>query len=214
MVFQELHTCRYAVALHESEDNGVSAAVFRPGSELGMDLVCVTTWTQSGTPVLIQPQDGHKSEIKTDITGRTSKLGNRIQGAVFSPSGREIAMVNDKGHLYQISNLDSTPIDIRRVATSKELIAKSDAFSMAFMRLPDEEYMVLAWVDPAKALGWIKKIPNRQGDASMPPTSAAVYIANPIKSKAEPAELESMQPPVELPTTRQAGNDDPGDWGG
>jgi hypothetical protein len=69
-------------------------------------------------------------------------------------------MVNDKGYLYQISNLDSTPIDIRRVATSKELIAKSDSFAMAFMKLPDEEHVVLAWADPIKATAWIKKIPK------------------------------------------------------
>ncbi|KAH8890597.1 hypothetical protein GQ53DRAFT_866911 [Thozetella sp. PMI_491] len=157
---QELLSCRYPVPLHESEDNGVSSAVFRSGMNLGADLVCVTTWTQSGTPVLIQPQAGHKSEIRTDTTGRHSKLGNRIQCAAFSSSGRELAMVNDKGHLYGITNLDSTAINIRRIANSKELIAKSDSFAMSFMKIADEDNVVIAWVDPAKATGWIKKIGN------------------------------------------------------
>jgi hypothetical protein len=119
----------------------------------------MTTWTQSGTPLLVQPQIGHQSLIRNDANGRPGKLGNRIQCAAFSPTGRDIAMVNDKGHLYQISGLNSNPMDIRRIATSKELTAKSDSFSMAFMSLPDEEAIVLAWVDMSKGAGFVKKIP-------------------------------------------------------
>lgn len=68
-------------------------------------------------------------------------------------------MVNDKGHLYQISGLNSSPMDIKRIATSKELTAKTESFGMAFMTLPDEEAIVLAWVDASKAIGFVKKIP-------------------------------------------------------
>ncbi|KAK4156395.1 hypothetical protein C8A00DRAFT_12647 [Chaetomidium leptoderma] len=157
--FQELTTCRYPVALHESEDNGVSSAIFRPGLDGEENLVCITTWTQSGTPVLIQPRDGHRSEIRTDAPSRHGKLGNRIQCAAFSPSGRELAMVNDKGHVFQVSNLNSSPMDVRRIAACKELTAKSDSFDMSFMNLSDEECVVLAWADSSKATGWIKKIP-------------------------------------------------------
>lgn len=157
--FHELTACRYPVPLHESEDNGVSSAIFRPGLDGEENLVCITTWTQSGTPVLMQPQDGHRSEIRTDVTGRHSKLGSRIQCAAFSPSGRELVMVNDKGHVFQVSNLNSSPMDVRRIASSKELTAKTDSFAMSFMNLSDEEHVVLAWADSSRATGWIKKIP-------------------------------------------------------
>ncbi|KAL2194604.1 hypothetical protein P885DRAFT_80293 [Corynascus similis CBS 632.67] len=155
--FQELTTCRYPVPLHESEDNGVSSASFCQGVNGEESLVCVTTWTQSGTPVLIQPRDGYRSEIRTDVTGRHSRLGNRIQCAAFSPLGTELVMVNDKGHVFQVSNLNSSPMDIRRIASSKELPAKSDSFAMAFMNLSDEEHVVLAWTDSTRATGWVKK---------------------------------------------------------
>lgn len=160
LTFQEVPSCRYPVPLHESEDNGVSSAIFRAGSNGEDNLVCITTWTQSGPPVLIQPEDGHKSEIRTDPAGRQNKLGNRIQCAEFSPSGREIAMVNDKGYLYHISSLNSNVMDVKKVATSRELTARSDSYAMAFMILSDEENIVLAWADTAKAIGWIKKIPT------------------------------------------------------
>ena len=157
--FQELTACRYPVPLHESEDNGVTSAIFRPGLEGEENLVCVTTWTQSGTPILMQPRDGHRSEIKTDMTSRHSKLGTRIQCASFSPSGRELVMVNDKGNVFQVSNLNSSPMDVRRIAASRELTAKSDSFAMSFMSLSDEDHVVLAWTDSSRAIGWIKKIP-------------------------------------------------------
>jgi hypothetical protein len=157
--FQELTACRYHVPLHESEDNGLSSALFRTGPEGESGLICVTTWTQSGAPILVQSQGGHRSAIRSDVTGRHGKLGNRIQCAAFSPTGTELAMVNDKGHLYQVSNLNSSPIDIKRLSTSKELTAKSNSFSMGYMTLGDEESIVLAWADSSKAIGWIKKIP-------------------------------------------------------
>jgi hypothetical protein len=157
--FEELSSCRYHVPLHESEDNGTSSAIFRSGPGGEENLMCITTWTQSGVPILVQPEDGHRSDIRTDTSSRQGRLGSRIQGAAFSSSGRELAMVNDKGHLYQMSSLNSNPMDIRRIANSKELTAKSDSFAMAFMTLPDEEAIVLAWADSSKATGYVKKIP-------------------------------------------------------
>lgn len=157
--FLELTPCRYPVPVHESEDNGVSAAIFRPGYNGEEDLVCISTWTQSGTPVLIQPRDGHRSEIRTEPSGKHSKLGNRIQCTAFSPSGNELVLVNDKGHVFQVSNLNSSPMDVRRVASSKELTAKSDSFAMSFMVLSDDEHVVIAWADSARATGCVKKIP-------------------------------------------------------
>ena len=156
---QELVSCRYPIPLHESEDNGVTAAIFRPGGDGEDNLVCITTWTQSGTPILIQPQDGHRSEIKPDLSCGSSKIGNRIQCAAFSASGKDLAMVNDRGHVFQVSNLNSSPMDIRRIAFSKELTAKTESFAMNFMMLSDEEHLVVAWADSSRATGWIKKIP-------------------------------------------------------
>lgn len=157
--FQELPKCRYRVPLHESEDNGVSSAIFRPGPGIAEELVCITTWTQSGDPVIVQPEDGHTNVIKADISSSSKRLGSRIQCAAFSPSGKLLATVNDKGHLYQISSLNSYPMEVRRIANSKELTAKSESFAMAFMALSDEAAIVLAWVDSNKARGFIKKIP-------------------------------------------------------
>lgn len=157
---QELTKCRYHVPLHESEDNGVSSAILRSASDDDEDLVCVTTWTQSGVPILVQPKDGHRSDIgKTQISRGQGKLGNRIQCASFSHSGRELAVVNDKGYLYHVSNLNSNPLRIRRLATSKELTAKSDSFAMTFSMVSDEETIILLWADPSKATAFVKKIP-------------------------------------------------------
>jgi hypothetical protein len=50
-------------------------------------------------------------------------------------------------------------MDVRRIASSKELTAKTDSFAMSFMNLSDEEHVVLAWADCSRATGWIKKIP-------------------------------------------------------
>lgn len=157
--FQELPNCRYHVPLHECEDNGLTSAIYRSGSGGEEDLVCMTTWTQSGNPLLVQPQHGHRYDIRSDTSGRPGKLGTRIQCAAFSPTGRNLALVNGKGHLYQVSGLNSNLMDIRRIATSKEFTAKSDSFDMSFMALSDEEAIVMAWVDCSKGVGFIKKIP-------------------------------------------------------
>jgi hypothetical protein len=68
-------------------------------------------------------------------------------------------MVNDKGHVFQVSNLNSSPMDVHRIASSKELTAKSESFTMSFMNLSEEEHVVVAWADSSRAAGWIKKIP-------------------------------------------------------
>jgi hypothetical protein len=161
--FHELTSCRYHVPLHESEDNGTTAALLQSGSDSADgNLICITTWTQSGTPVLVQPRGGHKSPIRSDgqaTGGKQGRVGNRIQCAAFSHSGRELAIVNDKGHLYQISHVNSSPLDIRRIATSKELTARSLWFSMGFMEMGgDEHAIVIAWADAGKGTGWVKKI--------------------------------------------------------
>jgi hypothetical protein len=155
---QELTSCRYPVPLHESEDNGISGAIIRPGGGEGeADVICISTWTQSGTPVLVQPHGNIRTPIKTEISARQGRLGNRIQCIAFSPSGKDLAMVNDRGHLYHVSH-NSDPMEIRRIATSRELTAKSGAFSMVFMTIGDEEHLVMAWVDATKSAGWVKKI--------------------------------------------------------
>lgn len=155
--FHELASCRYRVPLHESEDNGLTAAHYRSGSEGEENLVCITTWTQSGAPVLAQPRGGHRAVIRTD--SKHTKLGSRIQCAAFSSSGRELALVNEKGHLYHVSSLNSSPVDIRKVANSKDFTAKSSSFAMSYMTVADEEVIVLAWADSSRATGWIKKVP-------------------------------------------------------
>lgn len=159
--FQEESKCRHHVALHESEDNGVTSAIYRPGSESDQSLICVTTWTLSGVPQLIQASDGQKTEIKADRGGHHGQLGSRIQSASFSPSGNEVAVVNAKGHVYQVTNLESTLVDARRIATSIELTKREGFYAMTYMTLPEEEAIVLAWADSSKALGYIKKIPTK-----------------------------------------------------
>jgi len=219
--FQELPNCRYRVALHESEDNGITSAIFRTGGGSGSEenLICVTTWTQSGTPILIQPDDNHRSEIRSTGSTRQGTLGSRIQCAAFSPSGRELAMINEKGHLYQISGLNSNPMDIRRIATSKELTAKSESFAMSYMNLSDEDAIIIAWADSSKCMGYIKKIPLKfevsssgmacdtgshsptfQGDSGVPSTPSLLHatISRNSASNTSRAELEGDKPAVEL----------------
>lgn len=154
----ELSACRYPVPVLESEDNGVTSAHFRSGTGNEDDLVCITTWTQSASPVLIQPQNGHRTQIKTHTTPN-GKTDTRIQCSAFSPSGRELALVNERGYLYYVSCLDSSPLEIKRVATSKEFQTRSYGFAMTFMALPEGDAIVMAWAEPSKNVGYVKKIP-------------------------------------------------------
>lgn len=225
--FQELPSCRYQVPLHESEDNGVSSAIFRSALGGEDDLICITTWTQSGVPVLVQPGDGHRSDIRTEVSNRQGKLGSRVQCAAFSPSGRELALVNDKGNLYQISSLNSKPLDVRRIATSRELTAKTESFAMSFVTLPDEEAIMIAWADSSKAIGFVKKIPMGfsvsivqtwlicfpaldspidadlisllKGDLSAPTTPGVVYLTAHAELPGD--DRQPPMPPVELTVT-------------
>ncbi|KAG5291948.1 WD domain-containing protein [Histoplasma ohiense] len=217
VVFHELPACRYYVPLHESEDNGVSATLFR-SSRRGDELVCITTWTQSGVPILAHPKEGNKTDVKTENAGRHGRLGNRIQCASFSPSGAELAMVNDRGYLYQISNLDSSPMDVKRLATSKELTTKSDSFAMSYMATTDEDTIIMAWVDAATGVANVKRVPvAAQGDITMsappmpqqppspkyelPESSRDPPRVHELPRETEPAPVKrNSKPAVELPT--------------
>jgi hypothetical protein len=68
-------------------------------------------------------------------------------------------LVNEKGYLYYVSSLNSSPLDIKRIGTSKELTARSYGFAITFMALPEGDAIVMAWAEPAKAVGYVKKIP-------------------------------------------------------
>ncbi|KAH8682932.1 hypothetical protein BGZ60DRAFT_524277 [Tricladium varicosporioides] len=199
--FEEISACRYQVPLHESEDGGISSAIYRTGAGTDDNLVCITTWTQSGIPVIVQPKDGHRSIIRTEISNRQSKLGNRIQTSAFSPTGKELAIVNDRGDLYKISNLNSSPMDVKKIATSKELTSRSDSLAMVFMTLPDEETIVMAWADPSKDKGYIKKIPvSSYSDSYQTPSTPGIPPAIPESPKYElPLDnKDPPQPPAEL----------------
>ncbi|KAM5490654.1 hypothetical protein MaudMau93_002460 [Microsporum audouinii] len=145
--FQELSNCHYPIPLHESEDGGISSVVFRPGVGGEDDLVCITTWTQSGTPLLLSPKTGHRVEIKADNSSHGRRLGTRVQCAAFSLTGKQLAMVNDKGYMYLVSNLNSSVMEARRLATTKELTARCSFYAMSFMILQGDESIVLAWAD-------------------------------------------------------------------
>jgi hypothetical protein len=188
--FQEESKCRYHVPMHQSEDNGVTSAIFRPGTETDPNLICITTWTLSGVPVLIHPDDGQKSDIKTDRSGHQGQLGSRVQCAAFSPSGKELAMVNGKGHIYQIVGVNSNPQDVRRIATSIELTKKEDFFAMTYMTLFEEEAIVVAWADSNKAMGYVKKIPIRS-------TVSGTYLKTP-QSRAAHRTILSREIPLVL----------------
>ncbi|KAG9242259.1 hypothetical protein BJ878DRAFT_544435 [Calycina marina] len=225
--FQELISCRYRVPVHESEDNGITSTVYRPGGGLGTEenLVCLTTWTQSGIPMLVQPDDNRRREIKSASSSRQGTLGSRIQCALFSPSGRELAIVNERGHLYQASSLNSSPLEIRRIAISKELTAKSEAFAMSYMTVSDEECIFLAWVDSSKSMGYIKKIPMRfdvssptvtadtgsydptmqENSAVQPTPDVRPSIVSQASVHASRAELEGDQPAHELTANGESG---------
>lgn len=158
----EIPACRYNIPLHESEDNGISSAIYRPKSGGGENLICITSWTQSGAPILVQPEQGYKVYVGAESQGHQRRLGSRIQSARFSPSGRQLIMINDKGNLYQITNLNSSFMDAKKLATSKGFTAKSDSFAMAYMSIHDEDSIVLAWAEP-KGAGYVKKIPVMDG---------------------------------------------------
>lgn len=139
-------------------------------------------------------------------------------------------MVNEKGHLYQISNLNSNPMDVRRIATSKELTAKSESFAMTFMTLADEVVIILAWADSSKSMGYIKKIPMRfdvscmipsavqdcsnheKGDAGIPQTPSIMHSSITLAQTHAELEGEANQikkPPVELTAPVEAVTESP-----
>lgn len=160
--FQEVLPCRYRVPLHESEDNGISSVLFQPGIGGKDDMICITTWTQSGVPILVHPNGGHRTGIRVQSSASSNhkgKLGNRIQAAAFSPSGSELVLVNDQGHVYRVSNLGSIPIEVRRVATTKEFTTKTESFALAYVHQTDEVLILLSWSDSSKEIGYVKKIP-------------------------------------------------------
>jgi hypothetical protein len=156
--FVEVPDCRYHVPLHESEDNGITSANIRPKRDGDEDLICITTWTQSGAPILVQPGAGHKVNIATTPSAHQRRLGNRIQTSAFSPSGKYLALVNEKGTLYEISKLNSSSMETQKLSTSKDLTAKSDSFGMAYMMVHDEETIVMVWAEQ-KARAYVKKVP-------------------------------------------------------
>lgn len=217
LAFHEVTSCRYHVPFHESEDNGITSAIFRSGPGGSDNLICITTWTQPGIPLLIQPDEGHRSEIKSDISSK-SKLGSRIQCASFSPLGSEIAMVNDKGHVYKLSSLNSSPIEIKRVATTKELTSRSESFAMSFMSLPDEDAIVVAWVDGPRGVGFVKKIPVGPPVCmtscfqpflvlKLPPCSLCTNEKLSLKDDMPIAQTVDSTPRVELPAEGGGGAD-------
>ncbi|KAK2865120.1 hypothetical protein FQN49_003898 [Arthroderma sp. PD_2] len=182
--FQELVNCHYPIPLHESEDGGISSVIYRPGVGGEDDLVCIATWTQSGIPILLPPKNGHRVEIKADSSSNQRRLGTRVQCAEFSLSGKQLGMVNDKGHLYLVSNLNSSVMEARKLATTKELTARSSFFAMSFMILQGDESIVLAWADASKSVGYIRRIP-------IPFTHGESTMADAVQAHA--------QDPTELP---------------
>lgn len=157
---QELESCRYHVPMHEPEDNGVTAVLCQPTAS-GEGAVCITTWTQSGIPVLVHTKDGFRSEIKGQGQGSHGqwKVGTRIQNAAFSPSGRELALLNDNGLVFRVSSPNAAVLDVRKIAPWTKLTARSESFSMSFVSVPNEgDMIILAWVDASKAIGFVKTI--------------------------------------------------------
>ncbi|GFF60150.1 hypothetical protein IFM51744_10193 [Aspergillus udagawae] len=202
--FQEVLPCRYRVPLHESEDNGISSVLFQPGMGGKEDIICITTWTQSGVPILVHPNGGHRTEIRGQSSASSNhkgKLGNRIQAAAFSPSGSELVLVNDQGHVYRVSNLGSIPIEVRRVATSKEFTTKTESFALAYVHQTDEDSILLCWSDSSKGAGYVKKIPViTTGEIQQPQKSNIVNIT---VHPSQP-ELPEFEPPVDkAPEKRQ-----------
>ncbi|KAH3019392.1 hypothetical protein KXW60_006137 [Aspergillus fumigatus] len=202
--FQEVLPCRYRVPLHESEDNGISSVLFQPGIGGKEDIICITTWTQSGVPILVHPNGGHRTEIRVQSSASSNhkgKLGNRIQAAAFSPSGHELVLANDKGYVYRVSNLSSIPIEVRRVATSKEFTTKTESFALAYVHQTDEDLILVSWSDSSKGVGYVRKIPiMTTGEVQHLQES---NIVNATVHPSQP-ELPEFQPPEEkVPEKRQ-----------
>ncbi|KAJ3489895.1 hypothetical protein NLG97_g5902 [Lecanicillium saksenae] len=172
--FEELAGCRYPVPMHESEDNGVSCVMMRSQQGAEEGLICITTWTQSGTPVLVQQNEGNKTDIKGP-SGAHGKLGNRIKCAAFSATGRELAMVNDRGHLYLLSNLNARPIEIRRKATSRELTSKNCALALSFITVASEEIAIMLWVDPSRGRAFMRRTPVGMRVSWQPPNGRSLF---------------------------------------
>ncbi|XWW92697.1 hypothetical protein V2A60_000622 [Cordyceps javanica] len=202
--YEELAGCRYPVPMHESEDNGISSVMMRSQQGAEEGLICVTTWTQSGTPVLIQQSDGHRTEVKPASSTIHGKLGNRIKSAAFSASGRELALVNDKGHLYLVSNLNAMPIDIRRKATSRELTSKNCALVLSFMTLASEEAAVMLWVDPSRGKAFMRKtFVGTRSSTSILETNGPVYVSSAPSRRGPHA--GNLTPRSEIADTQELG---------
>lgn len=81
LTFEEITACRYQVPLHESEDGGISSAIYRSGSGGEDNLICITSWTQSGSMTLppLSNERNTNLEISSNSCSTSRWQSNRYQ---------------------------------------------------------------------------------------------------------------------------------------
>ncbi|KAI9773679.1 MAG: hypothetical protein M1840_006953 [Geoglossum simile] len=130
-----------SLGVREDDDQGVSSAICCAER----NLLCVTYWTRSGIPLLID----YASRKSRQLDNRTIKLdiGTRIQQAVFSRSGHALILINNKGSIFKITIDDIDHIRAEEIGGSRVLsrvIGKSQILDMKIAA--DERSLKVVWV--------------------------------------------------------------------
>jgi hypothetical protein len=132
------------------------------------DLFCVTSWTLHGIPLL---RDGltckTKPLEKAELIG-TTDMSNRVQQAVFSKSGRILALVDAAGGIFKIFPDSIEKVRAERVASSLRLRWKAQSIKnqqLLDMKIADDEkHLHVVWIDEKRNQAQIVTVPTGVGD--------------------------------------------------
>ncbi|KAH0536833.1 hypothetical protein FGG08_006331 [Glutinoglossum americanum] len=122
-----------SIGVRGDDDQGVSFVICCPGRSL----LCVTYWTRSGIPLLIDCA-AKKSQRLNKPTTRLD-IGTRIQQAAFSKSGSILVLINSAGNIFKISTDDIDHIKAEAIGRSRwvpRVVGKSQPLEM---RISDDE---------------------------------------------------------------------------
>jgi len=108
-------------------------------------LICVTYWTRSGIPLLIDYASKETRRLDKRTIG--IDIGTRIQQAVFSKSGNALVLINKMGSIFKITIDDMDHIRAQEIGKARcltRVVAKSQVLDMKVSA--DERSLKVVWV--------------------------------------------------------------------